>query len=481
DPVARNQAGVALFGTMFEDLEGDAISAFSSIGTEASLSKDALGQINEIKFNSFGEALQVIGRNFKTALIEPIQTHVLPLLSQFAQWTVENMPAIQETMGTVFGIIGTLIGGLITGVQNLIVMLQTWFTNNQTIIESIKMGFTTLVEIVSGLIQQFVTFFQTKISEILSWWNTNGAMIVQAFKNVFNVIKTVIKVALAIALPIVQGFISGIKNIISGGLNFIMGLITAFSGLFTGNWGKMWSGLKQMVSGALQAIWGFFQTNLMGRVVGLIGGFASRAVGLFRGFGSNVSGIVSSVVSKVVGFFGNLVSRIQSRVKSGFNSVKDFIVKPIEKARDLIRAAVDKIIGFFTGIGKKLKIDIPKPKLPRFSLNGKFSLKPPSVPKIGLEWHKNGGFFDQPTIAGLGEAGKEAIVPLVGNQMNPFADAVAQRMDNKTQTNNNQNVTVSPVFNYTVNGKVDEKELKRHADYTTKQINKELKDLGLKF
>jgi hypothetical protein len=57
--------------------------------------------------------------------------------------------------------------------------------------------------------------------------------------------------------------------------------------------------------------------------------------------------------------------------------------------------------------------------MPTFSLKGKFSLDPPSVPKIGIKWNREGGIFDKPTIfntrlglQGVGEAVSEAIAPL---------------------------------------------------------------------
>ena len=51
-------------------------------------------------------------------------------------------------------------------------------------------------------------------------------------------------------------------------------------------------------------------------------------------------------------------------------------------------------------------------KLPHFTITGKFSLNPPSAPKFGVSWYAKGGIFDAPTIAGIGEAGPEAVVPL---------------------------------------------------------------------
>ena len=65
---------------------------------------------------------------------------------------------------------------------------------------------------------------------------------------------------------------------------------------------------------------------------------------------------------------------------------------------------------------------LPKIKMPHFSISGKFSLNPPSIPKFGVEWYHTGAIFKNRTIlpGGIGVGDKfkgtgvnaEAIVPL---------------------------------------------------------------------
>jgi gas vesicle protein len=55
---------------------------------------------------------------------------------------------------------------------------------------------------------------------------------------------------------------------------------------------------------------------------------------------------------------------------------------------------------------------IPKIKLPHFNITGKFSLNPPSVPHLDVNWYATGGIFNRPSIIGVGEAGTEAVLPI---------------------------------------------------------------------
>ena len=106
-----------------------------------------------------------------------------------------------------------------------------------------------------------------------------------------------------------------------------------------------------------------------------------------------------------------IFSAISSTVTSVWNGIKSAITDPIGTAVDFVKNAIDKIKEFFSG----LKIELPHIKLPHFKLDGSFSLVPPSVPKVSVDWYKNGGIFTSPTVfsgVGVGEAGAEAVLPL---------------------------------------------------------------------
>lgn len=165
---------------------------------------------------------------------------------------------------------------------------------------------------------------------------------------------------------------------------------------------------------------------------------------------------------------------IKSITSSTFNAVKTAIMTPINAAKDGIKRAIDAIKGFFSGLKLKFpKIDMPK--LPHFSLDGKFSLKPPSVPKLSVDWHANGGFFNQASVIGIGEKGPEAAVPLMGKRMDPFADAVSNRIfsnlpamaENKLAQAGDTNVTINMTNN--LYGAADENRL---VDKITQGITK---------
>lgn len=120
---------------------------------------------------------------------------------------------------------------------------------------------------------------------------------------------------------------------------------------------------------------------------------------------------VSNVFNGIKNTVTSIFNSIKSTATSVWNGVKFAITHPIETAVAFVKSALDRIKGFFSG----LKLQLPHIKLPHFSISGKLSLAPPSVPHLNIDWYKNGGIFTQPTIfggVGVGEAGAEAVLPL---------------------------------------------------------------------
>lgn len=120
------------------------------------------------------------------------------------------------------------------------------------------------------------------------------------------------------------------------------------------------------------------------------------------------------------------VENIKSTVKQKFDDIKSSIQEKIESARDKVKEAIEKIKGFFDFTWKLPHID-----LPHFSIEGKFSLDPPSIPHFSVDWYKTGGVFDSPSVIGVGEAGPEAVVPLetLWKKLDEIANRIIQSGD----------------------------------------------------
>lgn len=106
--------------------------------------------------------------------------------------------------------------------------------------------------------------------------------------------------------------------------------------------------------------------------------------------------------NKIVGTW----ETIKQKASELWEKVKNAIVQPFETAKQKVEDAVAKIKSFFPINIKEL---LSKIKLPHFSLTGSFSLVPPSIPKLSVDWYDKGGIFDSPSIIGVGEKRPEFV------------------------------------------------------------------------
>jgi phage-related minor tail protein len=199
--------------------------------------------------------------------------------------------------------------------------------------------------------------------------------------------------------PIIIATLGAIAAPVAIVVGVIAGLIAIGIALY-----KNWDTIKakaQALGKGLQAAWNFIKTNAIGAWNAVRNGIA----GAWNKISSTVSGKVNALKGKLSGAW----SAIKSAAASAWNAVKEHIVNPIKAAGDKVKGVIDKIKGFFP---IKIGNILSGLRLPHFSISGKFGINPPSVPKFSVSWYKTGGIFDAPTIAGIGEAGPEAVVPL---------------------------------------------------------------------
>lgn len=133
---------------------------------------------------------------------------------------------------------------------------------------------------------------------------------------------------------------------------------------------------------------------------------------LASSFITNLPKIVAAIARIGLAIITGLGSALWGKISAAAATLRDKFMAPINQIRDKFKAIVDKIKSFFPiSIGKILS----NVKLPHFSISGKFSINPPSVPHLSIDWYAKGGIIDGATILGgigLGEAGPEAIMPL---------------------------------------------------------------------
>lgn len=260
-----------------------------------------------------------------------------------------------------------------------------------------------------------------------------------------------------------------IKNIITVGIMMIASIISAAVQIITLPWRFIWENCKEYIIEA----WNYIKAAV------------SSALGVISSVISNAWNIIANYLTRILSNIKNkFVSEwnaIKSHVSSAINGIKSSISNGLNGAKSTVTGTLNGIKSSFSNIWDGCKNvvgnainhikslmhfnwSLPSLKLPHFSITGKFSLNPPSVPKLGIEWYKkamnDGMILNQPTIFGYnaksaqflagGEAGSETVV---GTQN--LMDMIQEAVNNAGSGDGDSEATralLEAIFNWMRNG-----------------------------
>ncbi len=98
DKVKQNQAGVQLFGTMWEDLGADGVKALMDIKGEADKSANVLQDIADIRYDDLNSRFEGVKRQIGEEFLKPIAEDMMPKIEKGADYLVKNLPKMKETL-----------------------------------------------------------------------------------------------------------------------------------------------------------------------------------------------------------------------------------------------------------------------------------------------------------------------------------------------------------------------------------------------
>lgn len=118
DKVKQNQAGVDLFGTMWEDLGIDGVKALMKVNGSADKAKNTMKKIKDIKYDDVEADWASLGRTVQTDVINPIGKSLFPEVKKLCNFASKHTKDIIPTLK----IVGSLVGGIWVGKKTTVVV-----------------------------------------------------------------------------------------------------------------------------------------------------------------------------------------------------------------------------------------------------------------------------------------------------------------------------------------------------------------------
>ena len=376
--------------------------------------------------------------NMLTALISMLP-QVLPMLltlvTQLVNMIVSNLPTlIPQLLNAVITMITLLIGQIPALIPVLVNAVMT-------IIQTITAQIPVLLPLLVEALVQIVTLLTTQLPVIIPMLIEACITIVMAL---VDALPTII-MALIDALPAILGAVwDAIVMVFEGLPQWFSQLWQGVKDIFSNLWGVIF----EVLSGIMARIWESIKNvwnNIKNTVSNVMDGIKNTISNVWNGIKTGVSNAINAVKSNV----SNVFNGIKSTVTSIWNGIKSAIETPINKAKEIVKGAIDSIVGFFTGA----KFEWPKIKMPKFAITPSGwkigDLLKGSIPKLGITWHADAMrkpmIMNSPTIFGYnpatgsllggGEAGSEVVsgtatlLRLIQQAVRAENSGISQRLD----------------------------------------------------
>lgn len=290
---------------------------------------------------------------------------------------------------------------IIAAIAALIAIGVLLYQNWDTVVEFAKTAWQGLCDFISGICRAIGEFFSglwTKLQEIFEpigqWFGEKFQQAWDAIVNIFSGIGEWFSGVFQGAWDAIVNIFTPIGSWFGQRWADVTSALANIGAWFTDIFQKAWTGLTNIFSKL--GLW-FGErwadvTSVLANVSSWFGNMFTSAYNAVKNAFSSIGGFFSGVWSTVQSIFVNAGQKVGSAVGGAFKSAVNAVLGTIENV-------VNDFIGMINGVLGVVR------NLPGLGWVG-------SVSTVSLPRLARGGIVDSPTIAMIGEAGKEAVVPL---------------------------------------------------------------------
>lgn len=328
---------------------------------------------------------------------------------------VAALPAISEGFAVLGGALAVPLApaaAVVAAIAAIAAAIYAAWTTSETFRAAVMAG----VDAISSKVQEICAFLAPYVQAFL---DQIVSTVQVAMDTLGPVIGAVLTVIVSTVVPILTSIMDTVAQVLATILATVTNVMAAVSTVIQGAW-QIISGIFQTVLGVILAVTTGDFTTLQQGVTSIMQGTMVAINGVMQTILSIISGAWNAVKAVFIG----VCNAVSGAISGAFNGIKSVIDSTMNGAKSTVSGALSAISGFFAG----LHLQFPHINLPHFSISGDFSIVPPSVPSISVSWYRTGAIAMGASVVGIGEAGPEAVVPLSGREMDPYADAVARRL-----------------------------------------------------
>lgn len=447
---AAKKAAKEIKGLMGID-EINTISSTGSDGDSGSGSGGVSG-VGDIGMDNWDFSQQESSLDSLTGKVEAFADKVRSVFKNITNFIKKHKEIILSIIGgLISGIVAFFIAGNWGAITGAIANVIGWIELIPTALGLAGLALTTPAALIAGAVAAITTAFlylwQTSDSfrqSLIDGWNALVSALTPYFQSIMGALKLVGDFLITILKPILfilwDAWCTVVDNIVKITMSLwtnCIAPVVQFLGeclkKIIDGLSEIWQAWKPTIEKIGEILVGIWNTCLK-PVVNWLG---NEFIQAFRNVGNYIKPILDNLktmfgglVDFIVGVFTGNWQKAWQGVQNIFKGIFDGLANIAKKP---INSIIDAINTMIKGLNKiKLPDWIP-------GLGGK-GINIPTIPKLA-----KGGIVDAPTIAMVGEAGKEAVMPLENNTgwITDLANKVAERLPSQSSTNNNNDQPIN--------------------------------------
>lgn len=405
---------------------------------------------------AINKGLELIGK-IADAIKDIWEQTLQPFIEWFIATVAPYIAAALDTVGSVFltvaGVVADVIGNIFDALGGLIDFIAGVFTGDwQRAWEGIKTFFSAIWDAIKNIVSAVWSAIKAIISTALGVISSVISAVLNTIKTIFSTIWEAIK-------TLINTVWNAIKSIISTTINTISTIISTVLNAIKTTFSTIFESIKNTVTTIFNAIKTFITTTIntisttLSTVLNIIKTTFSTILENIKNTVTTVFNAIKSTITTIINAVSTTISTVLNSIKTTFStilnsikttwsnmweSMKTTVINIFNGIWSSIKGVINSIIGgiekmangVINGINgmiralNNLSFDVPD-WVPE--IGGKtFGFNISTIGNISIPRLAKGGVVDQATIAMVGEAGQEAVVPLENNT--GWMDKVAARI-----------------------------------------------------
>lgn len=361
DPLARNNAAVGLMGSIYEDTGDGIITALAAVSDTSVTAADALGKINEVKYDDVGSAIEGLKRTFGKATID--------VRSTLSSGLADAIGGLVNTINSADGDVGKIFDGIVdaakTALGSISPVLAGWKDKGKELIGKLISGIVENLPKIKGKAVDIVIMLADSISQ-----NTSGFL--DAAKSMIDGILTAIQTFLPELLPLavqmIETLINGLSDALVMLMEYVPQIVTSIVEIITTNLPLLIEAAIQILTALITGI----TDNLPLIVEGVIGILTSMCniitenlptileaaltilMALVQGITDNLPVIIDAALNMIMALVQGLIDNLPELIDAAVDIIDSLVNGLVDNLGPLIDSALDIVMALFDGIVENL-------------------------------------------------------------------------------------------------------------------------------